>query len=305
MQGLWKEKLSGFNNKDTKRKKQSFKHFCKDKLKGNFTKNDIEFTVNNKKKLTNSQYKSNPIITQETIEILEVFKIEFERTIKLSKRFIRKNCLNCEFNIKHKEEFNEKRIKEIKEMNTTAEHRIALYTMLRYKKWCNLDIYSDHVSFHKEYNAKTWFFDKYNIGCFRKLENIELSTETKIYNVILYQGSYYIDKNNSLYPLSNEWTKIREIKKLDKTINLVKNIKTYEDDNTVRLGKYLYKNRSLEYKYIKQLEHYYDSGEDIAYDCVSIRRNNKRICCEIKKDRDFDVESLFKDRRKMFIDYYW
>ena len=58
MQGLWKEKLGGFNNKDIKRKKQKRKHTLRDKYVGLYFTNR-----RNDKKLNKDIYRAKPGIT--------------------------------------------------------------------------------------------------------------------------------------------------------------------------------------------------------------------------------------------------
>ncbi|MBT5491375.1 hypothetical protein HOK00_03535 [bacterium] len=61
MQGTWKENLSGYNHKDTKRKKQSRKHTVKYKYQG-----FLKASLRKDKKLSSSIFKIEPIIEETT-----------------------------------------------------------------------------------------------------------------------------------------------------------------------------------------------------------------------------------------------
>jgi hypothetical protein len=80
MNGLWKENISGWNNKDTKRKKQTRKHYLRDKgrlINNNFgrfskknLKNDSIYRVENEQEILYNRYESMDIK-----KYAEVFKI--------------------------------------------------------------------------------------------------------------------------------------------------------------------------------------------------------------------------------------
>jgi len=302
MQGLWKNKISGYNSKDIKRKKQSFRHYCKDKLVGNYRRNNMDITVNDKRNILNRQYNETVKTETNIIATVPIQLINFKRTVKLSKRFIKKNCDGCQYNVYYREAYDEKQLKRIEERDTTEEHKNSLRAMLRFRKWCNLDLYSVCASTANDYNAKTWFFNKDDISCMKKLENIELSYEYKHFKVIKYEGIYYEDYKGNLYPISKEWELVSIVNPMIEDLDIL-SAEHYTTGGEVRHGKYLYKNKSLEYKYLKELDYCYNSN-GYRYDSKTYRSKSKAMCKSLIYDTEKYYEYEIPNRKQMFVDYY-
>ena len=238
MQGLWKNELSGWNHKNTKRKKQNFNHFLKDKIKGIY-KNSDEIRSNSNKLKEDSPYVNkfykieNPntkVFNKHTVKY-----IQFKRKIRLSNQFIKKNCEYCESNqlykdfiLKDKEiEINQKynklsqdlfskynftpfygfdnlsfeeQMNYFKDKKEITADRIREIQKVKYElsRGCILHSYSLYVRQYNSYNAKTWFFDKEKNKGCEKVSLLDFKYEYKIFKVIEFDDSYCIIKNNSI-----------------------------------------------------------------------------------------------------------
>lgn len=69
MQGLWKEKLGGWDHKGSKRKKQTRRQSFKDKAKGIASRNDCRFGFNSKRS------KKHGFVCYSIITIRKVYKV--------------------------------------------------------------------------------------------------------------------------------------------------------------------------------------------------------------------------------------
>jgi len=89
-----------------KEKKQNFNHFYNDKIDG-ILKNPKYLTKNiNKENIQYFSRKNYKVEIESTYEEkqYEVKYVLFRRKIKLDKKFIKRNCDNCEYNVFFKEQ---------------------------------------------------------------------------------------------------------------------------------------------------------------------------------------------------------
>jgi hypothetical protein len=323
MQGLWKNNLSKYSNKCDRRKKQSLKHFYKDKLYGlmnsSSLKNKLISTTNNKRKINvdndftyslkkikndNDSKKSYNFLTKTNNSYKKtypIFIIEIEKRISLSKKFIKNNCDFCDKNILYKsyienisrEHINKKHKKlknEFKENYVDNEYE-ELRTYLDKNKYCNYDNYSyiNNNNFTKTNNLDIKF-TKENIS-----QNKEYSCKTfknndfkyirKKVKVFKINNNYYIiDKKNKNKILD---LKIWNILKINKIKN--SEINFYSIDNDINNN-----------KITNNIELLFYNGLPIDY--INLKQAKKKIYngfdCDYDYGNDKYNNNIFKNKEK-------
>jgi len=308
MQGLWKNSVSGWNEKGFKRKKQNTKHFFNDKIDGLY-KNSTDVRINSIKSKDTTQFtkRSIRVDIEKTREnySCEIKYIQFKRQIRLSDKFIKRNCDNCEHNILFKEYFNEK-LKTIilNDVNLSQEDKnIKIKNLERRKNWCKLDEKSWFVKRFDNYNSKTWFFDKESQNGCGKTSLLEFKNETKIFKVVSLNNNYYkiLNKNK----ISKNRATVDSTWKFDKVIKETGNfLDMYSIDKKLvqeyDFGVITYKNIKIPYKYKKFLQgcYGYCCYERDFKDNKTVRNKNKVALYKLIKS-DNKIEDFYSYKKSI------
>lgn len=273
MQGLWKDKN---------------KYYFKDKIQGVYGNSEgIKVNFNKLKKSTPYKKRIN-IVEKEEDKIdqeYEVKHIRFKRAIRLTNKFVKRNCDTCEYNHYFK--------------NENKETYIEGYG---YKSWCRLDEYSYNV---KRWNSEfykrhmTYHFQK-NTGCDKSIK-FDIKYEYKIFKVISYQENYFDIKTKKYINSDWEIDKVLKYKKTFKSFYTIEKRKREKEygGHIVYNGKLLSK-KEIEYFEERYKYCYYKPMRECY---KKIRSKNKNVLDKMRVDNYIEKEFIHEKKSYKFYCY--